>query len=534
MGAAGKGTPTMQCLLCDEHLLIKSNLAIKEELQRFTKHFHKKLHYCATEGCANAGIAAPDKSAYHAFGRTDSGSTRYRCRSCKRTFSVSNRATIRQREARKNVPILTSLMNKAPLSRAADTHDVSFQTLYDKIDFFENQALAFCASVESRIPDIVKGTKRYVAVDRQEYIVNWNHRKDKRNVVLRAIGSADVATGYVWGMHLNFDGALDSKTIDDDAKACGDHQAPLPHRKHARLWLAPDYATAVARSERRSVKKSKTGANLHDNITDRYAEAVAREDIESPEALTSTERLPARGMQVRSEYTMYAHFYYLHHILGSAIKTRFFLDQESGIRAACMAVFGKEISNRTCDAFYVRLGKELTIDEKRKLIRKSREAFAAVQKENPSLTDYQVKVLMMKDAIAASSAFGKWLDRWAVHPFPNGAEPEKAVCYLTDFSDLDAEHKARLFLKASLHPIDRFFMSIRRRLNMLERPIGTSSQTGRNWYGYSAYQPANIEKLLNIFRAYYNFCLRGADDKTPAMRLGLLDRPATPSELLGM
>jgi hypothetical protein len=152
----------------------------------------------------------------------------------------------------------------------------------------------------------------------------------------------------------------------------------------------------------------------------------------------------------------------------------------------------------------------------------------------PGLSDYEVQVLMMKDAIAGSSHFGKWKDRWAVHPFPNHAEPEKAICYLTDLSDLDSEHKARLFLRASLHPVDRFFMSVRRRLNMLERPIGTSSRAGRTWYGYSAYQPANIEKLLNIFRTYYNFCLAGADNCTPAMRLGLAARVITPAELLGM
>jgi hypothetical protein len=120
-----------------------------------------------------------------------------------------------------------------------------------------------------------------------------------------------------------------------------------------------------------------------------------------------------------------------------------------------------------------------------------------------------------------------------VHPFPNQAEPQKAVCYLTDFDDYDEDHKARLYLRASLHPIDRFFMTIRRRLNMLERPISTSSKTGHTWYGYSAYQPENIGKVRAVFRAFYNYCIVGQDGKTPAMRLGLVDRPVTPAELLG-
>jgi hypothetical protein len=101
------------------------------------------------------------------------------------------------------------------------------------------------------------------------------------------------------------------------------------------------------------------------------------------------------------------------------------------------------------------------------------------------------------------------------------SEPEKAVCYLTDYSDYDEDHLARLYGKASLHGIDRFFMQVRRRLSILERPIATSSKNYRMWYGYSAYNPATIVKLLGIFRVFYNYCAKGQDKKTPAMRLGL-------------
>jgi hypothetical protein len=534
IAASGAGMPMLKCLLCEEHVPLKSNEGIVEELQRITRHLHIEIHACPESSCANRDKPAPDPEAYFSFGKTAAGSVRYRCKLCSRTFSISQRATIRQREARKNVPILISLLSKTPLSRIVDQHDISFQTLYDKLEFFNRQALAFCAKWEDKLPKIIEDTKRYIAVDRQDYVVNWTHRRDRRNVVLQAVGSADLESGYVFGMHLNFDGSLDVATIEKEAAACGDLVTPAPYRRFARLWLSPDYNRSVAESERLSAKKSKTGEPLVDAVQDRYAELEARSDVEAPEAMSTDSRLPGRGMQVKAEYTLYAHFYYLHTILAKAKKIRFFLDQESGIRAACLAAFEEEVIERRADAFFVRLGKELTIDQKRRVIKNSRERFAAVKDGYPGLSDYEVQVLMMKDAIAGSSHFGKWKDRWAVHPFPNHAEPEKAICYLTDLSDLDSEHKARLFLRASLHPVDRFFMSVRRRLNMLERPIGTSSRAGRTWYGYSAYQPANIEKLLNIFRTYYNFCLAGADNCTPAMRLGLAARVITPAELLGM
>lgn len=76
-------------------------------------------------------------------------------------------------------------------------------------------------------------------------------------------------------------------------------------------------------------------------------------------------------------------------------------------------------------------------------------------------------------------------------------------------------------LDASLHPIDTFFMSVRRRLSALERPIHSQSNIGRVWTGYSPYNPAVIEKQVQIMRLYYNYCLPGKDGRTPAERLGL-------------
>ena len=62
-------------------------------------------------------------------------------------------------------------------------------------------------------------------------------------------------------------------------------------------------------------------------------------------------------------------------------------------------------------------------------------------------------------------------------------------------------------------------MQVRRRLSILERPIASSSNAGRIWYGYSAYNPAMSVKMLGIVRVFYKYCLAGQE--TPAMRLGL-------------
>jgi hypothetical protein len=98
--------------------------------------------------------------------------------------------------------------------------------------------------------------------------------------------------------------------------------------------------------------------------------------------------------------------------------------------------------------------------------------------------------------------------------------------------DYDENHEARLLLKASLHAVDRFFMITRRRLTKAERPVMSVRRKRAMWYGYAAYNPAMLAKELEVCRVYYNFCVKGKDEKTPAMRLGLATRPVDPQEIL--
>jgi hypothetical protein len=112
------------------------------------------------------------------------------------------------------------------------------------------------------------------------------------------------------------------------------------------------------------------------------------------------------------------------------------------------------------------------------------------------------------------------------------SEPAKKLCWLTDMGTYTDGHAARLYLRGSLHAIDRFFMQTRRLLSLAERSIVTASSDRRVWYGYSAYKPENLAKALEIFRVYYNYCKVGEDRKTPAMRLGLAKGKVKPEDIL--
>ncbi|MCX7164108.1 MAG: hypothetical protein NT083_13885 [Rhodocyclales bacterium] len=162
-------------------------------------------------------------------------------------------------------------MNKAPFRRVCEMAGISPTTLYDKLDFGYHQCLAFVADRERLLVQGKALKKLYIAVDRQDYTVNWNERGDKRNVTLHAVGSADLTTGYVFGMHLNFEPNLDAELTELDAIAIGDADFAPPFREYSRLWLPHDYADSVMRSATRPSRGKK--GKVADDIKAEYRRA---------------------------------------------------------------------------------------------------------------------------------------------------------------------------------------------------------------------------------------------------------------------
>lgn len=561
--AVGGSRPALKCLLCGEHFAVKSNLAVAEERLRFSRYLQPAPDICCTApGCVNGTTPVTDRKAYYRFGKSTTGAPRWRCRACGKTITRSAKALKRQRVTHLNKTILLALTNKMPIQRILNITGLNAVTLYGKIDFLYRQCVAFAGDREKAFLSLPIH-RLYISVDRQEYRVNWSRYTDRRNIVLRAVGSADNASGFVFGMHVNFDPDINPEGVEEDARATGDYARPYPHRKYARLWLQGDYDESVIASQAKRLRKGLVpkDAALADTIEATYEQAADRDDSEVSEAKDHTQKLPeGKGMQVHEEYSLYGHFYFLKDLLKWAAKIRFFLDQDSGIRAACLAAFAQDVKLRRVDAFYVRTAKELTVPQKRAELTAAKARFRHMQRANPDLTPKEIELEMMKHEIRHRAAFGKWSDRWCMHPTPNMSEPLKAMCWLTEIpdplrpeglpvvlgetsSDLvveggqpeyqsDEDHTAKLFLKASLAGIDNFFQRVRRRLNPLERPISTSSRAGRTWYGYSPYNPVMAEKMLTIYRVMHNYVEPGKDGKTPAMRLGLAKAPVDTDAIL--
>jgi len=521
-----KRKTALMCHVCHEETIVKSNKAIKDEYDRLTAYLSETsvAASCPNEECPNHTISIDAaKRNYQAFGKTHSGSTRYRCKSCGKTFSVGNKPTLRQKMPHKNAEVFRLIMNKTAFKRAAEIADVGIRTIFDKIDFIHSQCLAFAGNRERKLLNGELPFRRlYISVDCQAYTINWSKSSDRRNVIMSAIGSADNGTGYIFGMHLNFDPTLDPKVIGQEAINIRDYDKPMAYRNFARLWLPLDYTDSIVHGSARKVADKDNGGPLYDGIQSVYDDVTSREDVESFEAQSPDTKLPARGMQVRADYTAYGHFLMLKKLCSNVEKVRFFVDQDSTFRGACLSAFADEIRGGSCDVFYVRIKSEMSNNDRKKAIADTNKELNRLADQfqlQASLVD--LKHELIKEKMRELVTIGKWRDRWLIHPIATKNEPEKAVCYLTDRKDYDEDHLARLYAKASLQGIDRFFGQARHRISVLSRQRPGRANKERQWFLSSAYNPERVMKLLDIFRVFYNYIEVGEDKQTPAMRLGL-------------
>ena len=524
LGTKGGGFRTrIICKACGQNSALKSNQGVIEEANRLGDYLAPKPLQisCPDSACANHHCTVanhPDH--YYRFGKTAAGTRRYRCKLCKKTFSEPGKPTDRQRVTHKNKTLFRLLVNKTPFKRICEVLEIGGPMLYRKIDLIHAQCLAFVADRERQIEQM-EIPRLYIASDRQEFSVNWTNTRDKRNVILKAIASVDIGTSYVFGMHTNFDLGLDPFYVEQDAEAIGDTLRSMPFRKYARVWLNDDHNRMARKRDPKEDGPIPEGGLLRD-VAKRYSEVLRREEIEASDDPATHTKLPTKGMQIHEEYTLYGHFFFLKRLFRKVEKVRFYLDQDSGIRAACLSAFVNEVLDGRCDAFFVRINKDLTVHQKQKLVNLVEKEFEVSEAEHPYLSKTSIRLLKIMEDMKRLKTIGKWEDRWLSYPFPDMSEPEKAVCYLTNRNDYDETRMANLYLKASLHAVDSYFNQVRTRLSPLQRAKHSQSNSGRTWYGYQPYKPEIVQKLLDILRVFHNYCLKSKKDKkTPAMRLGL-------------
>jgi transposase-like protein len=275
LSGGGKSLTLLKCKSCGERPPLKSNVGIVEELARIASYLEPMPKpSCPSPLCENHGIPLGAGRAYQSFGKNRGGSKRYRCGKCHATFSIPTPVRY-QHDTHHNQEVFKMLVNKVPFARIVSMLGISWEVFYHRLDFIHRQCLAFAADRERNLKNLPI-RRIYLATDRQDYTVNWTERKDKRNIVLSAVASADNSSGYVFGVHSNFDPSSDRDAVEADARSTGDCLLPSPLRKYARFWLECDYLASVNRTQG---KRDRIGTTLDSAISATYATAGERLDV---------------------------------------------------------------------------------------------------------------------------------------------------------------------------------------------------------------------------------------------------------------
>jgi transposase-like protein len=539
----------LRCGNCSEAPDIKSNAAIAEEVARVTAYLApRRAAGCPNLKCANHDAPVEDRpDAYVSHGTSRSGSPRWKCKLCGRTFSIAP-STVRQRMPEKNILFFKLLHTRISLSKIMTVLEVTAPTVYAKIDFLHEQCMKFLSDREREMPT---RDEIFLATDRQAYLTNWQQNRDARNIQFAGIGTADLASGYVLGMNVDYDPELDPLAVEAGAINAGDYGVAPPYRRCARVWLEGDFTETYKRAMARLFSK-------HVDI-----------DPGELDTLAWDRKLPDAGMLVHQDYTMHGHFRLIGRLLKDTRRLNWYTEEETGMRPAMFAAFKDDIDDRL-QAFHVRVVKGLSVNDRRAEVgrmnaeyrkwRQARREEGVIDKEE---TEYACRIRRIVEAIAAPEIITNKAtnthELWIRHPFPSLAEPVKRVKHLTgpDWTHpihwaqddgyptdddepsvvrvppppgyklrarprLSYEELARLVDQASLHAIDVYFMQIRRDIGELERGISVAASGSRIWYGYSAYNPGMIQKLIDIHRLYCNYIqVSKIDGKTRAQRFGL-------------
>jgi len=422
------GSVDLNCRHCGKYSTIKSNKAIAEELQRQGDLIWQTPRMrCPNDACVSQSTG---DATFRKFGSTRSGSPRFQCLACKTTSSIG-KSTLRQRQPHKNAQVFSLLINKSPMNRMLELTGLSVSSLYGKINFIYEQCRHFAADRERQLATM-KFERLYLCTDRQDYLVNWPDKAIRKTIQLTAIATADLDSGYIFGLTPNYDQSITQNDLETFWAASDDTSKPLAMRETARLWTRADYDASTAKRTRPST-----------------------ETQEPAEDLSEGQQLPKSGCQVHADYLMYGHYWLLRHQLQGADKIRFFLDGDSGLLAACMSAFADRVKARTADIAVLHIDKELTVDARNAALAKAASWFRAERARFPELSERQARSAILTEIIAAARSTApdnRLQNSWISSPFPDLAEPNKRIRFVTDLGDYDDAHAASLLLKATLWP----------------------------------------------------------------------------------
>jgi hypothetical protein len=254
------------------------------------------------------------------------------------------------------------------------------------------------------------------------------------------------------------------------------------------------------------------------------------------------------GLHTQQNYTVLAHFHLLRELL-EAKNYVFVTDADMVLKNSIFKVYRDKFSNY--EAFYFTSLYDKTLDrndaftESIKIRNEVVRWATAVGLKATGVFDKAVAKVenemmyhdFFKNKTVGSSILRVGANNLYTHPLPAKDEGRRYINMISPKGYLSHHELAEMIVRANTRTVDNFFQEIRRHLNILERPLVGARGLGKT-YIYSNYNPKYAQQLVTIYRTYYNFVKprkyynTKKAFQTPAMRIGIADKPYTLKDIL--
>ncbi|WP_068544604.1 exonuclease domain-containing protein [Thalassotalea crassostreae] len=428
-------------------------------------------------------------------------SRRYECKHCKSPFTVKMFPEMGQTNANINEILFRGLMNKGVINRLQEQIDIPAMLIYKRIQFFYDQCVLFDSFHMQKNLNVLKNKHLEISMDRQHYLANWNDKNDNRPTKLVNTSSVENKSRFVLASTLNFDFLSDYEHIKSQYKKLKEHEKPR-HLKQYAQYIIED------------------------------------KDMESDDVgdLLNT-RAPTKHLLVQQTYSLMAHLELLKPIYEKSQSINLFADDDEGFEMGICLVLSGLIKSGKLTPILIKADRNNAsqMQDKRTWSEQTLHDAGISQTDiNAGKQDYaNLRDLNLKYWTAELHRLfdyqGNGKSEWITHPFPKAKATIEIKPLMGNLNKVSVAVSEAL-LQVSTHGVDNYFQMTRRRINMLERPITSATNTHR-WNGYASYNPKWVVMLLEILRVYNNYVL--TDEKTLKNKKSV-KTPLTPAEKLGI
>lgn len=519
---------------------VVSNWSLAEEIKRLIDINSISLlegdYEFHNHGCTSSnGTPYNNEKGFYKRGKSTSNSQKYQCKTCGKYTNVlpSIRESFSYHQKKNDIlpRFMLQIVNRTPVTRTLEQLNIGASTYYHKLEWVYRRCLEFLEKHETQKLKNMKFRTLWLNTDKLVYNLNNVRKKGKGTdykeqerplFPTHVVATVDEFSRYAFRTDVAFDFNINSDDILQDIEDLKEDKLYSFAQKNARY------------------RYSYYGKNKKDELYDSIVEDnIDSKDLELRKAYVD-------GFHVNSGYTAYAQQWLLKQQL-NANKINFVCDDDDSLKNAILRVYSDDIKAGKVNLFTCTHDKTLSSEEAfKEYIRASQEHKEFQQSLGLNISAKEAAILMLADDIADNPIYGyiktandvlhpiKTRTVPIEHPTPFLDEGFRYIDCETDLSSLTPHEIAKMLYNVNLRAINTYFNQIRRRVSILERPLEGGRGDGKS-YIYANFNPKYAQYMLTIVRTYINFCdtyKHQGKKVTPAMRLGLADKPFTVHDIL--